>query len=76
MMSFRRQTSWAKTTSPWGQANTTGKPPNQKVDKVEELTHLSINIAVDIYRVCHIGSDTNLNYDSSFTDLMVFLNTT
>ncbi len=29
---------------PRGQASSTGMPPNQTVNKVEELTHLSINI--------------------------------
>jgi hypothetical protein len=76
MMSFRGQANWAKMTSPWGLAISTGKPPNQKVNKVEELTHLSMNIAVDIYMVSHIVYDTSHNYNSSFADLMVFLNTT
>ncbi len=30
MTSFRGQASWAKMTSPGGQANNTGVPPNQK----------------------------------------------
>jgi hypothetical protein len=28
----------------WGQANSTGMPPDKKVNKAEELTCLSINI--------------------------------
>jgi hypothetical protein len=44
VMSFRGQASWAKMTSLWGQANSTGMPPDQKVNKAEELTYLSANI--------------------------------
>ncbi len=31
----------------WVQANSTGVPPDQKVDKAEELTYPSTNIALD-----------------------------
>jgi hypothetical protein len=36
---IKGQASWA-----WGQANSTGMPPNQKVNKSEELTYLTKNI--------------------------------
>ncbi len=38
------QVSWNKMTSPGGHANSAGMPPEQKVNKTEELTYLSINI--------------------------------
>jgi hypothetical protein len=33
----------------WGQANSTGVPPNQKVNKAEELTYISTNIVCNIH---------------------------
>ncbi len=32
-----------KNDTAWGQANTTGMPPDQKINITEELTYLSIN---------------------------------
>jgi hypothetical protein len=31
----------------WGEDNSTGMPPNQKVNKAEEPTYLSTNIEAD-----------------------------
>ncbi len=45
-MPLRGQISWAKLTSPRGQSKSTGMPPDQKVNKAEELTYLSINILI------------------------------
>ncbi len=44
MTLFRGQISWAKTDITWRQANSTSMPFNQKVNKAEELTYLSINV--------------------------------
>jgi hypothetical protein len=33
----------------WGQANSTGVPPNKKVNKAEELTNLSPHIVCNIH---------------------------
>ncbi len=44
-MSFRGQASEAKMTTPGGgHANSTGMPPDQKVNKAEELMYLSTKI--------------------------------
>ncbi len=45
MMSFRGQASWAKMTSAGGKLTTLPCHPTKKVNKAEELTYLSINIA-------------------------------
>jgi hypothetical protein len=47
MMTFRVQAGWAKMTSAVGQANNTGMPPDQKVNKAEELNYLFIIIELD-----------------------------
>jgi hypothetical protein len=46
MTSFRGQANKAKNDITRRQANSTGMPLNQKVNKVEELTYLSINMAL------------------------------
>ncbi len=43
-MSFGGQASWAKMTSPGGQADSTGILFDQKVNKAEQLTYISTNI--------------------------------
>ncbi len=44
MASFRGLASWAKMML--AGSNSTGMPPNQKVNKAEELTKFSINIGL------------------------------
>ncbi len=45
MMSFRGAGKLGKNDVTWGQANSTGMPPNHKVNKAEEPTYLSMNMA-------------------------------
>ncbi len=47
MMSFRGQASWAKMTSPWGKLTVLACHLTKKVNKAEELSYLSTNIAVN-----------------------------
>jgi hypothetical protein len=47
MTSFRGQASWAKMTSPWGKLTALTCHLTKKVNRAEELTYLSTNIAVN-----------------------------
>jgi hypothetical protein len=48
MTSFSGQSGWAKNDVTWRQANSTGMPPDQKVNKAKELHHVSINIEINL----------------------------
>jgi hypothetical protein len=52
-MSFRGAASWAKMTSPGNKLTTLVCHPTKKVNIAEELTYLSINIAISLpYQHC------------------------
>jgi hypothetical protein len=49
MTSFRGQASWAKMTSTWGKQTALACTQLKKVNKAEELTYFSANIAANLF---------------------------
>jgi hypothetical protein len=69
-MSFRGQACWAKMTSSGGKLTALACHPTKKVNIVEELTHLSTNIAIIPYRssstvVAHLAYHIKVWFKSS-----------